>query len=73
MRETEYTPEKLVNIKERVGSWRTDIKFNQMTEEKFEKDHEIEVYDHMKRKLIIPILSCINKRMLSVHETHRTC
>ena len=41
-----------MDIRERVGSWRTDIKFNQVTEEKFEKDHEIELYDHLKKKLI---------------------
>ena len=47
VKEAEHIPEKLVNIKER--SWRTDFKFNQVTEEKFEKDHEIEVYDHLKK------------------------
>ena len=52
VKEAEHIPEKLVNIKERVGSWRTDIKFNQVTEEKFEKVHEIEVYDHLKKKLL---------------------
>ena len=40
VKETEHTPEILVNIKERVGSLRTGIKFNQVTEEKFKKDHE---------------------------------
>ena len=44
MKEAEHIHEKMGNIKERVGSWRADIKFNQVTEEKFEKDHEIEVY-----------------------------
>ena len=43
MKEAEHIPEKIVNIKERVGSWRADIKFNQVTKEKFEKDQEIEV------------------------------
>ena len=52
VKEAEHIPEKMVNIKERVASWRSDIKFNQMTEEKFEKDHELEVYDHVKKKLI---------------------
>ena len=28
----EHKPEKLVEINERVGSWRTNIKFNQVTE-----------------------------------------
>ena len=42
----------MVYIKERVRSWRTDIKFNQMTEEIFEEDHELEVYAHLKKKLI---------------------
>ena len=52
VKETEHNSEKLVNIGERVGSWRTSIKFNQVTEEKFEKDHEIEVYSHLKKMLI---------------------
>ena len=43
MKEAEHIPEKMVIIKERVGSWRADIKFNQVTEEKFEKDQELEV------------------------------
>ena len=52
VKENEHKPEKLVNIKERVGSWWTGIKFNQVTEEQFEKDHEIEVYDQLKKKLL---------------------
>ena len=48
----EHKPERLVDIKERVGSWRTSIKFNQVTEEKFEEDHEREVYAHLRNKLI---------------------
>ena len=28
------------------------IKFNQVSEEKFEEDHEIEVYTHLRNKLI---------------------
>ena len=43
----EHRPEKLVEINERVGSWRTNIKFNQVTEEKFEQDHEVAVYAHL--------------------------
>ena len=43
MKEAEHIPEKMGNIKERVGSWRADIKFNQVTAEKYENDHEIEV------------------------------
>ena len=42
----------LLNIKEKIGSWRTDIRFNQISEEDFEKDHENEVYSHPKKKLI---------------------
>ena len=44
----EHKSERLVDIKERVGSWRTNIKFNQITEEKFEEDHEIKVYTHLR-------------------------
>ena len=46
VKEADQVPEKIVDIKERVGSWRT------LTEEKFEKDHEFEVYAHLKKKLI---------------------
>ena len=42
VKETEHNAEKLVDIRERVGSWRSSIRFNQVTEEKFEEDHEIE-------------------------------
>ena len=52
VKETEHTSEKLVNIRERVGSWRTSIKFNQVTEEKFEEDHEKEAYSNLRKKLI---------------------
>ena len=52
VKETEHRSEKLLDIREHVGSWRTSIKFNQVTEEKFEEDHEIEVYNHLKKKLI---------------------
>ena len=48
----EHNPERFVDIRDRVGSWRTSIKFNQVTEEKFEEDHEIEVYTHLRNKLI---------------------
>ena len=34
-------PKKLVDVKERAGSWRTSIKFNQIVEEEYETDHEI--------------------------------
>ena len=50
VKETEHNPEKLVDIRERVGSWRTSIKFNQVTEEKFEEDHEIEVYTNLRKE-----------------------
>ena len=33
VKETEHRSEKLVDIRELVGCWRTDIKFNQVTEE----------------------------------------
>ena len=36
-------PERLVDIKERVGSWRTYINFNNVTEEQYEEQHEAEV------------------------------
>ena len=52
MKEAEHIPEKMVDIGERVGSWRTDIKLNQMTKEKFEKDTELEFYAQLKKKLI---------------------
>ena len=48
----EHIPERLVDIKERVGSWGTSIRFNQITEEKFEEDHEVEIYTHLRNKLI---------------------
>ena len=31
VKETEHRSEKLVDIRERVGSWRTSIKFDQVT------------------------------------------
>ena len=33
-------------------SWRTNIRFNQITEEKFEEDHEEAVYTHLRNKLL---------------------
>ena len=48
----EHQPEKLVHINERIGSWRTNIRFNQITEEKFEEDHEVAVYTHLRNKLL---------------------
>ena len=42
----------MVDIKERVGSWRSSIKFNQITEEEFEQDHELKMYAHLRNKLI---------------------
>ena len=48
----EHRPEKLVEINERVGSWRRNIRFNQVTEEKFEQDHEVAVYTHLRNKLL---------------------
>ena len=48
----EHKPERLTDIKERVGSWRSSIKFNQITEEKFEEDHEKKAYAHLRNKLI---------------------
>ena len=50
-------PEKLVDIRERIGSWRYSIKFNQVTEEKFEEDHEIGVYTHPRNQLFVDGLS----------------
>ena len=64
VKETEHTPEKLVAIKERMCIWRTGIKFNQVTEEKFEKDRE--VYDHLKTKLL-KMLADILKKTWSPH------
>ena len=52
VKESDHVLKKIVDCKERVGSWRTDIKFNQMTEEEFERDHELEVYSHLKKKPI---------------------
>ena len=48
----EHKPEKLVDINERVGSWRTHIRFNQKTEEQFEQEHEIAVYAQLRNKLL---------------------
>ena len=36
---------KLVGVKERAGSWRTNIKFNQIAEEEHEKDQEMAVFN----------------------------
>ena len=52
VKENEHQPEKLVDIRERIGSWRTSIRFNQVTEERFEEDHEIGVYTNLRNKLI---------------------
>ena len=52
VKETEHQSEKLVDIRERIGSWRTSIRFNQVTEERFEEDHEIGVYTYLRNKLI---------------------
>ena len=52
VRTVKETPERLVDIKERVGSWRTSIRFNQVTEEKFEHDHEVKAFPHLRRKLL---------------------
>ena len=41
-----------MDIKERVGSWRTYINFNNVTEEQFEDQHEIAVYEHLRQKLL---------------------
>ena len=41
VKEADQVPKKIVDIKERVGSWRTDIKFNQISEKEFERDHEL--------------------------------
>ena len=42
----------MVDIKERVGSWRTDIKCVQILEEDFEKNHEKKVYANLRKRLI---------------------
>ena len=52
VKETEAVPKNIVDIKERIGSWRTDIRINQTSEQDFERDHEIRVYSHLKKKLI---------------------
>merc|ERR1711888_246939 len=48
----EVTPKKLVEVKERAGSWRTSIKFNQVTEEDYEAEHEMAVYKTLRNKLL---------------------
>ena len=48
----EVTPKKLVEVKERSGSWRTSIKFNQVTEEEYEAEHEMAVYKTLRNKLL---------------------
>ena len=48
----EQAPKKLVDIKERAGSWSTDMKFNQISEEDFEKVQDQEVFDHLRKKLL---------------------
>ena len=47
-----HPPKKLVEVKERAGSWRTSIRFNQIGEEEYEKDHEMAVYDALRNKLL---------------------
>ena len=44
---------RMVDIKERVGLWRTDIKFAQVSEEQFEKQHEKKMYTDLRKKLIM--------------------
>ena len=39
-KEADDIPKKMVDIKECVGPWRTDIKFAQISEEEFEQEHE---------------------------------
>ena len=46
------SPKKLVEVKERAGSWRTDIRFNQIGEEEYEQDHEMAVYNKLRNKLL---------------------
>ena len=48
----EVTPKKLVEVKERAGAWRTSIKFNQVTEEEYEAEHEMAVYKTLRLSLI---------------------
>ena len=45
-------PKKMVDIKERVGSWRTDIKFAQISEEEFVQEHEKKVFTDLRKRLI---------------------
>ena len=40
VKEADIIPRRMVDIKERVGSWRTDMEFTQISEDDFEKDHE---------------------------------
>ena len=47
-----HPPKKLVEVKERAGSWRTSIRFNQIAEEEYEKDHEMAVYNALRDKLL---------------------
>ena len=42
----------VVDIKERVGSWWTHLKFAQILEEDFEKYHEKKVYANLRKRLI---------------------
>ena len=42
----------IVAIMAKTAKIGTSIKFNQVTEEKFEEDHEIEVYSHLRNNLI---------------------
>ena len=46
------SPKKLVDVKERAGSWRSNIRFTQMSEEDFEKEHEMAVYKKLRDKLL---------------------
>ena len=43
-------PKKMVDIKERLGLWRTDIKFAQVSEEQFE--HEKKMFTDLRKRLI---------------------
>ena len=52
IKEANNIPKRMVDIKERVCSWHTDIKFAQISEDDFEKDHKKKVYAKLRKRLI---------------------
>ena len=52
VKEADDIPKKMVDIKECVVSWHTDIKFAKISEEGFEQVHEKKVFTDLRKRLI---------------------